>query len=174
MKAKILKILSPFLALSFNILVAAPYSLADPNPRFSGQSYRVEKFYQHPGRAGHAVQLLARMKSMPCMLYDLFKNCESSFNDRVSSMDIANGRMYLLYADHNYEGSCIALYAERPTAASRDNWQKFGYINLADVGFNDRVSSYKADLVPNNHTRCKRIPLMAASDSSKRYIPKTE
>jgi len=136
--------------------------------------------FQHPNKQGQWLSTVycrspyccrARKKLSDLTLYPADPSDWKTWNDVASSVEFNDSwDAILLYKDHNFEGPCIALYLKPGTPAP--DWK--GWVNLSDVGFDDRASSYKLSGTGGTSppgTRCKLVPLVLKPGQPNQLIP---
>jgi hypothetical protein len=148
-------------------------------------SFNTPRLFQHANKEGQILytgyckrrdedhcDLITRRKTLSDKtMYPGDPTNQDTWNDQASSVEFySDSNALLLYKDHNYQGSCIAIYRKRNTPLPDNK----GWVNLGDVGFDDRVSSYKLTSVSNDgtvNTRCKLIPLVLKPGKPNQLIP---
>jgi hypothetical protein len=182
------KIFLVFLSCILCVGIATTIAVILPLPAYADCSFcyslKTPRLFQHPNKEGQSLytgyctenadgscDLITRRKNLSDeSLYPGDPSDWRTWNDRASSIEFYyNGDAVLLYTDHNYQGSCIATYLKPDTPEPRDK----GWVNLGDVGFDDRASSYKVlhDAGGTVNTRCKLTPLVLKPDKPNQLIP---
>jgi hypothetical protein len=140
------------------------------------------EFFQHPGKGGQSIYSQfcttsdgcrsRRKKLSEVSLYE-GDPTSGTWDNVISSVRFySDSDAVLLYQNANYEGPCIALYLKRGTKRPDDK----GWVNLSDVGFNDRTSSYKLTVTSFNgdggpSTRCQLVPLVLKVGQPNQLVP---